>query len=64
MFDLNRFPTIQEDRRKHTAHDAVCDEIKRNFQVLGYTGSLDNRQEMAKFACLYEGRKDLVDWAN
>lgn len=64
FLDLGRFPTIQEDRRKHAAHDAVCDEVAKNFQVLGYTGDLTDRQAIGKFICLKEGRKDLVDWAN
>lgn len=64
FLELGRFPTIQEDRRKHVAHDAVCDEVVKNFQVLGYTGSLTDRQAIGRFVCLKEGRKDLMDWAN
>lgn len=62
--DLRRVPTIQEDCRKHMAHDAVCKEVIKNFQVLGYTGSLTDRQQIGKFVCLKEGRRDLVAWAN
>lgn len=60
MMDLGRFPTIQEDRRKHTAHDAVCNEVTQNFQILGYTGDLKDRQAIGKFVCLKEGRRDLI----
>jgi hypothetical protein len=42
----------------------VCDEVAKNFQVLGYTGSLTDRQAIGRFVCLKEGRKDLVDCAN
>lgn len=62
--DLGRVPTIQEDYRKHTAHDAVCDEVAKNYQVLGYTGDLTDRQAIGKFVCLKEGRRDLAAWAN
>lgn len=64
FLELGRFPSIQEDKQKHTAHDAVCEEVRKNFQALGYTESLEDRQAMAKFACLHEGRKDLVQWVN
>lgn len=64
FLDLGRCTTIQEDRRKHAAHDAVCEEVIKNFQVLGYTGSLTDRQQIGKFICIKEGRKDLVAWAN
>ena len=60
ILDLGRFPTIQEDRRKHTAHDAVCKEVSQNFQVLGYTGDLKDRQAIGQFVCLKEGRRDLI----
>jgi hypothetical protein len=62
--ELGRFPTINEDKEKHIAHNDVCDEIRKNFNMIGYKGDLNDRQEMAKFACLYEGRKDLIKWAN
>ena len=64
FLDLGRFPTLQEDRRKHAAHNAVCEEVIKNHQVLGYNGDLTDRQAIGKFVCLKEGRKDLVDWAN
>lgn len=60
MLELGRFPTIQEDRRKHTAHDAVCDEVTKNFQTLGYNGDLKDRQAIGKFVYLKEGRRDLL----
>lgn len=58
--DLGRFPTIQEDRRKHAAHNAVCEEVAKNHQVLGYDGDLTDRQAIGKFVCWKEGRKDLM----
>lgn len=64
FLELGRFPTIQEDRRKHAAHNAACEEVVKHHQVLGYTGNLSDRQAIGKFICLKEGRKDLVDWAN
>jgi len=64
FLELGRFPTIQEDKRKHAAHNAVCEEVVKNFKVLGYTGDLTDRQAIGKFVCLKEGRRDLVDWAN
>lgn len=64
FLDLERFPTINEDKEKHKAHNDVCDAIRKNFNMIGYKGDLNDRQEMAKFACLYEGRKDLIKWAN
>ncbi len=64
MLELGRLPTIQEDRRKHMAHDAVCNEVTKNFQILGYDGDLKDRQAIGKFVCVKEGRRDLVDWVN
>ena len=64
VLELGRFPTIQEDRRKHTAHNAVCEEVTKNFQILGYNGDLTDRQAIGKFVCLKEGRRDLVDWVS
>ena len=64
FLEVGRLPTIQEDRRKHAAHEAACNEVKKYFQVLGYDGDLNDRQAIGKFVCLYEGRKDLIQWAN
>lgn len=60
MMDLGRFPTIQEDRKKHAAHNAVCEEVVKHHQVLGYNGDLTDRQAIGKFVCWKEGRKDLI----
>lgn len=64
MLEVGRFPTVQEDMRKHTAHDAVCDEVTKNYQVLGYTGDLKDRQAIGKFVCLKEGRRDLLPFVH